>query len=197
MFPIFKCTEGLADEYFKKGYDFLQCIRQASINNKYVSIQQMENCMESFVQSYNTFGTIEAIANVLGFVLLIYAPAFDKEKQHIGEAICKENRISKGVIKNFWLRKEVEDDPIKEEFIENNSDFILECISVLKKYSKWSELGDYYLALSYLVGVVDNDQREDMNNLIGEEFMYMLVQLGNKYASAYWNKKYDFLSKKE
>lgn len=197
MFPIFCSEKALEDKHFKKGYDILLSTIDASKNNRYIYSKQLDICIESFVESYNTNQTMEAIANALGFMLLIYAPAFDKEKTAIATEIYKENVISKKVIKKHILRNEMVNDPTKDQFIEENSEFILDGIRILKKSPKWAALGDYYLALRYIIGVVDNEYNDDMNALIGEELMSTLVELKNKYASAYWNKKYGFLLENE
>ena len=197
MFPIFKSSKALEDEYFKMAYASLKNILDISKKNRVVSVEKLENCMELFIKSYNRFGTIESVANVLGFVLLIYVPAFDREKQKLGEAIYKQNAIDKDVMKHYYLGNRIDDSFVNEEFIEENSAFVLECIECLKRKSEWFELGDYYLALRYLVGVVDNGHKEDMNILIGEELMRTLVELKNKYATAYWNKKYQLFDDKE
>lgn len=153
MFPIFHSHKALEDEHFQKGYDILVSIIDAAKKNKYVSIEKLESCIESFIKSYNTSQTIEAVANVLGFILFVYAPAFDKEKQDIGIAIYESNTINKNILKKHFLRKKINNNPAQEDFIEENNEFVLDCIKVLKKHSKWSELGDYYLALRYIVGI--------------------------------------------
>lgn len=197
MFPIFESPKAFEDKYFKLAYDNLKNIIYDSKRKKYVSLKKIEDCVDQFIDSYNNFQTIESIANVLGFILLIYVPAFDKGKQKLGEAIYRRNTIDKEVVKNYFLGAESNDSFADEEFIEESSDFVLECIQFLKNNPKWSELGDYYLALRYIVGVVDNGHKEDMNVLIGEEIMGTLVELDNKYATAYWNKKYHTLLERE
>ncbi len=56
--------------------------------------------------------------------------------------------------------------------------------------------GDYYLALRYIIGMVENDNNQDMNILIGEEFMINLFELDNKYATLYLEKKSSFFLEK-
>lgn len=72
----------------------------------------------------------------------------------------------------------------------------MEGIRILKEIPEWSQLGDYYLALRYIIGMVENDNNQDMNILIGEEFMINLFELDNKYATLYLEKKSSFFLEK-
>lgn len=193
MFPIFSCEAALEDEDFKKGFKMLQNIIKASKNMKPISYEYIYSCINSFIKSYSKKQILEPVANAIGLTVIVLAPAYDKEKLNIANAILKEKAINKKIIKDYILRKEYTKDFLKEEFVEGNSEFILEGIRILKTSSEWADLGDYYLAVSYIMGVIDNEYDNDMNNLIGEEFMSTLVTLENKYAVTYWNKKYGFL----
>ena len=44
--------------------------------------------------------------------------------------------------------------------------------------------------------MVENDNNQDMNILIGEEFMINLFELDNKYATLYLEKKSSFFLEK-
>ncbi|MCF2554396.1 helix-turn-helix domain-containing protein [Faecalicatena contorta] len=187
MFPIFQPSTKTSDKYFQKGYDILSDIIEASKEYKYIEMKKLNDCIASFVLSYNKFCTIESIANCVGFMILIYAPVFDKRKQAIGEQIIEQQKFNKKLL----LQNKADDDSAWKEFVEENDDFILEGIRILKGYEQWAPLGDYYFALRYLVNVVDNEYEEDMNNLIGEELMSALVRLENDYAMVYWDKKYN------
>ena len=197
MFPVFSSEKALEDEAFRKGFKMLQNIIRDSKTMKAISSEYIYSCVELFIESYNNEETLESVANAMGLMILVLAPAYDKERQNIANAILKEKVINKQVIKDHVLRKEYIKDPLKEEFIEDNYEFILEGIRILKKASKWSDLGDYYLAVSYIMDTVNNEYDSDMNALIGEELMSTLVELENRYALAYWNKKYSFLKKNE
>lgn len=197
MFPVFCSEKALANEQFQKGYKKLDNIIKASKNMKPISSEYIYSSVEAFVDSYNCSQTMEAVANAIGLMILVLAPAYDKDKQGIANALLKANESNKEVNKECVLRKDYVKDSLKEEFIEDNSEFIFEGIRILKKSYKWADLGDYYLATCYIMGVVDNEHDNDMNALIGEELMSTLVTIENKYAVAYWNKKYGFLMENE
>lgn len=193
IFPIFSCETALEDEDFKTGYEMLQKIIEASNDMKPITYKYIYSCIDFFVESYSKKQILESVANAVGLTVTVLAPSYDKEKLRIGNAILKEKVINKNIIKNYMLRKEYVRDSLKEEFVEDNSGFILEGIRILKESSKWSALGDFYLAVSYIMGVINNEYDNDMNALIGEELMGTLVTFENEYAISYWKKKYGFL----
>lgn len=195
IFPIFSSPKISTDKNFKKGYDMLMNIIQASKTMQFISTEYIYSCIEFFIESYNNNQTLESIANAIGLMILVLVPAYDEEKQNIATALQKEKTINKKFIKNHILRKDYIEDPLKEEFIKEFGSFIIEYIRFLKKSPKWSDLGDYYLAISYIMDAIDNNYDTDMNTLIGEEIMNTLIKLKNKYAISYWKKKYGLKNK--
>ena len=197
IFPKFLVSETMEDVYFQKGCKCLNSIREDFKKNKVISIKKYEECIDLFLQSYRKFQTLKSIANTLGVILVFYAPQFTgEEEEEVGKEIYKQRRISKQVLKKYFLREEIVNNPIKKEFIEKYNDFVMEGIRILKEIPEWSQLGDYYLALRYIIGMVENDNNQDMNILIGEEFMINLFELDNKYATLYLEKKSSFFLEK-
>ena len=52
----------------------------------------------------------------------------------------------------------------------------------LKKDAQYSSLADYYTALGYVLGCVNNELTEAMNTAVGAEMMWVFTRLGNEYA---------------
>ena len=120
-------------------------------------------------------------------MILVYAPLFDKEILEKGEVMLTKRKIDS----KYLLSKQKENNSEKVEFIEEFDEFITDGIKILKKHRKWSELGDYYLAIRYIFNVVNNEYEKDINNMIGEEMLNVLVELENKYAIAFLKKRYE------
>ena len=55
----------------------------------------------------------------------------------------------------------------------------------LKKSDLWCDLADYYLALQYVWGIINNDLTFEFNCRIGAEMLDTLVSVKNKYAKEY------------
>lgn len=59
---------------------------------------------------------------------------------------------------------------------------LIELISELKLTEQWSQLGDYYLALRYVLGLIDTGYSDEMNQIIGTQMLIAFSQVGNKYS---------------
>ena len=70
----------------------------------------------------------------------------------------------------------------KKGFIEDFDNVLFELITELKKNEKWSQLGDYYLALRYVLGIIDTGYSDEMNQAVGMQMMLAFRKVGNKYA---------------
>ena len=205
IFPVFDSNKAKEDKYFKRGFDVLSTIikkakaeiitgeigknwnREVVENNREATKEKMDNCVSDFINSYNSFHTLESIANLVGVMILVYAPLFDKEILEKGEVMLTKRKIDS----KYLLSKQKENNSEKVKFIEEFDECITDGIKILKKYRKGSELGDYYLAIRYIFNVVNNEYEKDINNMIGEEMLNALVELENKYAIAFLKKRYE------
>ena len=96
------------------------------------------------------------------------------------------------VLKEAWLRNYNDDfeecgetsSDIKE-FIDEMQETMLVLIRILKKSRKLEELADYYIALMYLISIINNDQSEETNKLIGNEMLLLQQKINNPYAIQY------------
>ena len=70
----------------------------------------------------------------------------------------------------------------KKEFICEIDNLLIELISELKLTEQWSQLGDYYLALRYVLGLIDTGYSDEMNQIIGTQMLIAFSQVGNKYS---------------
>lgn len=81
--------------------------------------------------------------------------------------------------------KDTEDASVAEKRVSFITDFdaiITEALKVLKSEQEWSDLADYYLALRYVMGMVDTDLSTEMNSAVGMQMMLSFMMLGNRHA---------------
>ena len=79
----------------------------------------------------------------------------------------------------------MESDEIKEKrkcFIADFESIINETLKALKSNVEWADLADYYLALRYVVGMVDTDLTSEMNATVGMQMMLSFMAMGNDRA---------------
>lgn len=70
----------------------------------------------------------------------------------------------------------------KKLFIEDFDELLNALIKALKEREQWAELGDYYLALRYVLGMVETRDSNEMNQAVGMQMMISFAQLGNRYT---------------
>lgn len=70
----------------------------------------------------------------------------------------------------------------RKKFIKDLDELVNEGIRILKENEDWATLGDYYLALRYVEGMVETDFSDAMNLDIGSQMMLAFAGLGNPYA---------------
>lgn len=186
-FPIITTERAMNDSLFQKGYAAHMRIIDTMKEGCVFSESDFDMCIDSYLDSYNKSKTTESIANIIWW-FLIYE-IFVKN-QWIIENVNDWN--DKNILKDDFLKKyylkdcSIVDEQNTTKDINSNDleedDLIIELLSELKKDSKYSDLADYYVALRYIWGCIDNELTEEMNKTVGEEMMWSFMQLGNKYA---------------
>ena len=80
-----------------------------------------------------------------------------------------------------WLQQ-------REEFLEEYELHIVLNIYRLKHSAEYSDLGDFYMALRYIFGMVRNGNSSELNSTIGYQMMSEFSMLGNIYADKFSSK---------
>ena len=196
IFPILE-SSAADDIYFKRGIKLFNEMEESIIEickNKYdtVNYKKFENmlidkldvCIEMFIDSCNKYHSYEAAANVVGIVFSISELYCNKTALESVESISNQQKVDIKILLQI-LQSSNQD---KGDFIEMCDDLIIDAIKFLKKNEDWSELGDYYMALRFLMNATDNGYEKDMNMASGYSLMYQLYELDNKYAIDFWEK---------
>lgn len=85
----------------------------------------------------------------------------------------QSNRIDmKGVIQEYQeTQRTAEVSEKKQAFLQDFKEMITEAIKALKSDTEWAELGDYYLALTFLFDMVDTELSSEFNITIGNQML--------------------------
>lgn len=103
--------------------------------------------------------------------------------------IAKQIALQKLSIKDYMFLKDTEDVSITEKkagFISDFDEIVTKALKTLKSEQEWSDLADYYLALRYVVGMVDTELSTEMNSAVGMQMMLSFMTLGNSHAFTFY-----------
>ena len=114
-------------------------------------------------------------------------PLFTHEEymgdEHFKQGIEYCQRILSAFSKGDTLRGSIKEK--KAGFISDFDELFNELIKALKSDEEWSDLADYYLALRYVVGMIDTGYSVEMNLAIGIQMMLSFARCDNKYARSF------------
>lgn len=193
MYPIVYSEEALKNGNFKKGYIQSNKILHEIQMGDSISRSDFETALEDYSKSLEENDIIEAAANILWLFFVLYSLLPDTKMIKIGEALLNGKISSKKFVKYYTSNYDENDflsDKAKKAYIQDFNTEILSCIQFLKDSKMYSELGDYYLALTYIIGMVDNDYGQEINKDIGMEMMLSYLSLGNLYAFKFVEKAF-------
>lgn len=184
MVPLFKSENAMNNPDFHKGYDKCRAILDHFSRNEPVLGHTINECIECFTNAAEN-EIPEAVANMMWIIILEWSQIMDQNMADIFPSIIYPRKNQKSTAKKIIQAKQsVSDEVLKKrkEFIDDLDGFILELIEALKSDLEWAELGDYYLGLKYLLGIVNTGYSQEMNEAIGMQMLIAQLRLGNKYA---------------
>lgn len=170
------------DEDFKKGYR-----RTISINaNIKRGIGIHASYVEETIKIYKKSeanGNIKAVANITGLLVLFLISVKGIEYKKIEEEITNKPILPKKFLSLIYESKT--DKSYRQDV--DTSDILSLFDKYLEKMKKseYSDLADFYIALSYLLKIVECEYNDNISEIIGSELMWKFMSLGNDYAYFY------------
>ena len=188
QFPIICSDKAMQDQHFAQGYKRTQEI-WGELKSSHEGI--MRSAIESALKEYESSlidnpETVESAANMLWLTFINYALMPDEHSVKIGEAVQFGKSLKSDFVKKYVLKDSnpisVESASNKREFVKDSQEAIALLIRILKESGNYSDLADYYIAIRYVIGMVDNEYSDDLNKTIGMEMLTTFAELGNGYA---------------
>ena len=192
ILPYLCTPEALENDNFKQAFaldeKIFDCIKQASSD---LADDALEKCIEYYSAAIDE-KVIEASANLLRQMFLIgmitcwMNPKFIESYDNIKESPQK-------LVQAMYLT-DCDDEPDqewlqqREAFLEEYELPIVLNIYRLKHSKEYAELGDFYMALRYIFGMVRNGNSPELNSTIGYQMMSEFSMLGNIYADKFSSK---------
>lgn len=204
MLPVICTKEALADPLFKKGYHAHMRAYEAMKKGIEYNENDYNVCIKSYLESFESFGTLESVANCLWWFLLASFAMTNAQLLDGVKALNNKKISSKDLLKNYYLHNSSEDlfdeDDVEyskehHKILAESENIIVEFLRELKSSPQWSNLADYYTALRYLFCIVNNDLSDNMNRAVGEEMMCAFVMLENPYAQSFLKKGIEYSKK--
>lgn len=192
VLPIITSENALKNINFKEGVVKHERLYNGILAGNYFDENEFNKCLELYINASDE-NIIEARANYLWWLMFfgLWYTFFTPKTLYAAELFQDNKGSAKQMILSFLPSIEDENDEEMIQFSKDRAEFIndseidlLANIAILKKSQYYSELGDYYLALLYILGLRNNMSKE-MAYSIGNELMALFAGLGNKYAKAF------------
>lgn len=183
--------DAMEDEEFREGYRNLQALRTTIIEDMVDPDSFIQDTEEHFRKSVAENKTVESACNWVALLFYIwieyvYTPDDLREEfknlpeQGIGA-------FTRRIMRNNNLLYTKETEKKKREFLESRLVIMKELLKIMKRsdFEEWADLADYYTAMMYIFGIVNNPNSPAENDLIGSYMMNEFMVLGNKYAKGF------------
>lgn len=186
ILPMYSSEEAMKNPNFKKGYDLSKKLLDGFSNAEVLPGNMIVRIFEAYIAAADESEAPEAVANLVWSIFVWWSQIYDTNK-----LLSLQNKLlsKKLSLKDYLKLKDTEDTVIVEKRVSFIADFdgvITEALKALKSEQEWSDLADYYLALRYVVGMVDTELSAEMNSAVGMQMMLSFMTLGNSYAFTFW-----------
>lgn len=186
LYPTVSSESALKNEWFRRALDAQREILIRSSKFEPCSINDLEKCFDAYEMSIeDSEAVFETKANRISLTMMFLSTLTTPKNELISNAayelIKQADRRIDRLLEDAFEIPEEEDTEKRELIIEADKE-IMQYISDLKKAPEWSELADYFLALRYVLCIVDNDLSREFNRRIGIELLEAFKLVGNSYA---------------
>jgi transcriptional regulator with XRE-family HTH domain len=186
LFPIIATKDDLKNKKFKNAYEKHRKLFNGDLDD----IEKEAFDIYDLYKELSNTGNIHSIINMLSvcsflkFNLLIFTP---ENIKIFNQTEDLNNSISDVQIKNI-IKNELNDLKEESKYKKTVSNFISQCTDIVfdlikkLKNNNYSDIADYYLAVSCIYNLIDNNNTKIENQTFGNEYIGILVKLENKYA---------------
>ena len=182
LLPLYSSEDAMRNPKFKKGYKFCQQIMDGFLSGGMLRGTIITDAYQAFIEAFEELECPEAAANLMWTIFVWWTQIFDVKQMMSLQSKYLSNKFD---IKDYMKIKENESDELKEKkhgFVSDFDEIITEILRELKSDSKWSDLADYYIALKYVMAMVDSELSPEMNSAVGMQMMLAFAKIGNPHA---------------
>ena len=192
MFPLFCSEKAMKSDDFCKGYELSQKLLNSFAKSETLPGDMIVRIFEYYFNAIDESEAPEAAANLMWSIFIWWSQIYDTH-----QLLSLQNKLlsKKLSFKDFIKLRDTENNDIKEKRVSFVSDFeeiIVAVLKALKSEQEWSDLADYYLALRYVLGMVNTELPNEMNLAVGMQMMVSFMELGNRHAFSFCKTCYYF-----
>jgi len=182
IMPLYCSDKAMKNDNFRKGYESGQRLIDGFSKDEIMPGSIILKIFELFLNAVDESETPESVANLMWSIFIWWTQLYDAE-----QILSLQNKMlsKKLTFKDYMKLRDSESKEIREKrtsFIADFEEVITASLRALKNEQEWSDLADYYLALRYVVGMVDTDLSSEMNSAVGIQMMLSFMSLGNDLA---------------
>lgn len=182
IFPLYSSEDAMRNSKFKNGYMLCHQIMDGFSNGEVLRGTIITDAFQVFIKALEEIEYPEVAANLMWTIFVWWTQIFD-----INQMMPLQSKMlsKKFDIKDYLKIKGNENDELREKkrgFVSDFDEIITEILKQLKANSKWSDLADYYIALKYVLAMVDSDLSPEMNSAVGMQMMLTFAKIGNPHA---------------
>ena len=185
LLPIQTSEKACADPVFRFTYTIHLRRYEKWKTDLPAAISDFELCTQQYKESMSLHGTPESAANLLWWIVFqglhIACPQIDS-------GLCRIFRgrsTIQGFLREHYLQNPSSSLPDAAACFHREYDpLTIESLQFLYRNESWRSLAEYYSALLYAAGLVQNSSTDAENRRSGREMMKLLNRLGNPYVVA-------------
>ena len=182
IIPLFSSEEAMESENFQKGYKLSKELLEGSAKGEIFSGNLIVRIFMAYLSAVDESEAPEVVANIMWSIFMWWTQIFDTQQM----LSLHNKQLSKKLQhKDLTKLRENEDQSVKEKrksFIADFEEVVVATLKALKSEKEWSDLADYYLALRYVLCMVDTGLSNEMNTTVGMQMMLSLMAMANRYA---------------
>lgn len=192
ILPIVTSERAMENEYFRRANKYHHEMFDMMSRFNFDAFYNIDNCYEQYWKAAEEDEEIgeEVVANVIAFLYLFQyftnVPYMLKTKPAALNQVLKRDEKAKITLEQTDPSFEQDAAIVRKELQDEGYQSGLHYMKIILKQSvRYSELGDYYLALQYAWNIVDNNLPAEFNVRVGGEMMKTLESVENHYAADY------------
>lgn len=182
IFPLYYSEDAMKNANFQKGYKLCQRVLNGFAKGETMRGTIITDAFQAFLEAIDEIEIPEVVADLMWTIFLWWTQIFDVQKMLLFQSKLLSKKFD---IKDYMKIRDSESDELKKkkhDFVSDFDEIITEILKELKSDSKWSNLADYYLALQYVVAMVDSELSPEMNFAVGMQMMLSFAKIGNPHA---------------